>query len=222
MKKVLINGANGKMGQAIIKIIEGDYSLGLKIAALRDNGLNECDENVDLVIDFSLPEGATEAFDLAKKNKAAFLTGTTNLPAAFVAKLQEEKEIPVFYSSNVSIGVYQFAQLLKQAIKLYPNYTRKLHEVHHTQKKDAPSGTAKDLAKVVNLATQDITYERIGKTPGTHTFTLISPTGDEEIILTHKALDRVLFAASAVQVAKWLTTQKAGFYNMQAFMESFK
>lgn len=218
MTKVLINGASGKMGQFIKKIIQDSPSLGLQVVAERDSGVLTGGD-FDLVIDFSLPQGAREAFALAKQKKAAFLTGTTALPADFVNTLKQEKEIPVFYSPNVSIGVFMFTKLLKEATALYGGYTPALHEIHHTQKKDAPSGTAKSLAAAINFEQDKITYERTGTVPGTHILKLTSPSLDEEIILTHKALDRKLFAESAVKVAAWLAQQKPGFYDMTDFTE---
>jgi len=221
MTKVLINGAKGKMGQAIIKAIEEAPALGLTVTALRDEGFEQ-GKDFDLIIDFSLPAGAAAAFELAKKQKTAFLTGTTNMSADFISKLKAEKEIPVFYSPNVSIGVYLFTQLLKQADAAYAGYNKSMHEIHHAQKKDAPSGTAKSLAAAINFPAEKVTYERTGTVPGTHSITFTSPGGDEEITLTHRAVDRKLFAVSAVKVAAWLAKQKPGFYNMEDFVRGIK
>ena len=82
-------------------------------------------------------EGAMQAFNIAKQNKSAFLCGTTNLPADFIDALKSEKQIPVFYSANVSIGVFLFGKLLQKAAELYKDYIPQIHEAHHAQKKDA-------------------------------------------------------------------------------------
>lgn len=216
MINILINGANGKMGRAIAKIIADNPDYNLKITARRDNNLRE-DGPFDMVIDFSLPEGAASAFETAKKNKAAFLTGTTNLPADFIEQLKAEKSIPVFYSPNVSIGVYLFTKLLKEADKLFAAYNKSMHEIHHDQKKDAPSGTAKSLAAAIDFPIEKITYERTGQVPGTHSVKFTSAYKDEEVTLTHRAVDRSLFAYSAIIIARWLARQKPGFYNMDNF-----
>lgn len=217
MTKVLVNGAQGKMGQLICQILERD---NFEVFT-REVGDKTCEETA-LVIDFSSPQGAEESYKLAKKFNAAFLCGTTNLPRGLVAAFEAEKQIPLFYAPNVSIGVALFKELLLEAKKMYKGYTLALHEIHHTQKKDAPSGTAKNLAAALNMAQDQITYERIGQIPGTHTLTLTSPGKDEEIILTHKVLDRKMLAQSAVRVAVWLLKQKAGFYNMNKFLEGLK
>ena len=217
MIKVFLNGSNGRMGQLIAKNIA--LYEDMKIVGKKDTGVFENKEPFDILIDFSLPEGAREAFQIAKQNKAAFLCGTTNLSPNFIEILKQEKEIPVFYSANVSIGVYLFGQLLKQAVQKYQGYTFALHEEHHAQKKDAPSGTAKVLASLINFPQEKITYTRKGQVPGTHSLKIISPAGDEEILLEHKALDRNLFAASAVKIARWLSAQKGGFYTMENFVK---
>ncbi|MDR1684627.1 MAG: hypothetical protein LBR90_04115 [Elusimicrobiota bacterium] len=217
MINVLINGANGKMGRALAGLI--GQSADMRVAASREEG-QAVEGDFDLVIDFSLPEGAAQAYELAKKHKAAFLTGTTNLPQSFLDAITEEEDIPVFYSPNVSIGVFLFTRLAQEADALFAGYGKAMHEAHHAQKKDAPSGTAKSLAAALNFAPQDITYERIGAVPGTHSVTFTSPQNDEEIILTHKVLDRKMLAASALRVAGWLVKQKGGFYNMADFVKS--
>jgi len=217
MAKVLVNGAKGKMGQLICKILAQKHFEVLT----REIG-DKASPKADLIIDFSSPQGAEESYKLAKEIQAAFLCGTTNLPETLKSNFEEEKQIPLFYAPNVSIGVALFKKLLLEAKNMYKNYTLALHEIHHTQKKDAPSGTAKNLAAALNMAQDKITYERIGQVPGTHTLTLTSPNKDEEIILTHKVLDRQMLAQSAVCVGEWLLKQKAGFYNMNNYLEGLK
>ena len=214
MKKVIINGAQGKMGQAIARIIKSTPELGLEILALREAG-ETIQEKADVIIDFSSPEGAQEAFSLAKEQKAACLIGTTNLPERFLFQMQEEHKIPLFYAPNVSLSVYFFGELLKQASKMYAGYQRDLHEIHHVHKKDAPSGTAKKLAEAIELPLSKVSYERFGETVGTHILTLSSPY--DRIMLKHEAVDRDLFAASAAEIAAWLVHQPAGFYTMQDY-----
>ena len=214
MKKVIINGANGKMGQAVARIIKASPQLGLTVIALREAG-DKTAEKADVIIDFSTPQGAMESFDLAKEQKAACLIGTTNLPERFLFQMQEEHKIPLFYAPNVSLSVYFFGQLLKKAAQMYAGYDMGLHEIHHAHKKDAPSGTAKRLAEIIGLPQENISYERLGEVPGTHILTLSGPY--DKIILKHEALNRDLFAASAVEIAAWLVNQPAGFYTMQDY-----
>lgn len=214
MKRVLINGINGKMGQAIKRLIEAQPELGLIVAGGRESG-EDVSVDFDIIIDFSTPQGAQEAFALAKHHRKAFLTGTTNLPETFLFQMQQEEKIPVFYAPNVSLSVYFFTELVKQAAKMYAGYEIKLHEIHHVHKKDAPSGTAKNIAHAVGFPVEKVTYERLGETVGTHSAQFDTPF--DEITLTHKALNRDLFANSAIHIAQWLCTCPKGFYTMKDF-----
>ncbi len=217
IKKVIINGAAGKMGQAIARLIKENPQLELEIAGGREPG-DGFDMHGDIIIDFSSPEGAQDAFNWAKEHKAACLIGTTNLPERFLFQMQEEHKIPLFYAPNVSLSVYFFGQLLQKASQMYAGYDRALHEIHHTHKKDAPSGTAKKLAELINFPVEKITYERVGEVPGTHQLMLTTPY--DKITLTHEAASRDLFAASAVQIAAWLVKRPAGFYTMSDYAKA--
>lgn len=214
MKKVFINGSEGKMGKAIARLIEAHPELGLEVTVKREIGQPVLGD-FDIVIDFSTPQGAQEAFSIARKHRRPFLTGTTNLPETFLFQMQEEEKIPVFYAPNVSLSVYFFTELVRQAAQMYSGYTGKLHEIHHQYKKDAPSGTAKKLADVMNVPYSDVTYERTGEVVGTHTALFESPF--DEITLTHEAKNRDLFADSAIHIALWLMKRESGFYTMSDY-----
>ena len=98
---------------------------------------------------------------------------------------------------------------------MYKSYEKALHEIHHVHKKDAPSGTAKRIADIMDLPVSQVTYERIGETVGTHSVQLSSDL--DEITLTHKATNRDLFAASVLDIAAWLVKRPGGFYTMSDF-----
>ena len=213
--RVLLNGAHGKMAQAIARLIAENPQKNLVVSATREAGQTDVKEPFDIIVDFSTPQGAQEAFLIAKKYKKPFLTGTTNLPEVFLFKLQSEEKIPVFFAPNVSLSVYFFTELIKQACKMYKGYQKALHEIHHVHKKDAPSGTAKRIAAEMNLPADQVTYERIGETVGTHSATLSSDL--DEITLTHKATNRDLFASSVLDIAAWLVKREGGFYTMSDF-----
>ena len=213
--QVLLNGAQGKMGQAIARLIAENPQKNLVVCATRNAAGDEVAVPFDIIVDFSTPQGAQEAFLLAKKHKKPFLTGTTNLPEVFLFQLQSEEKIPVFFAPNVSLSVYFFTELIKQASQMYKGYQKALHEIHHVHKKDAPSGTAKRIAAEMGLPVADVTYERIGETVGTHCATFTSNL--DEITLTHKATNRDLFAASVLDIAAWLVQRSGGFYTMSDF-----
>ncbi len=213
--RILLNGANGKMGTAIARLIRENPQKNLVVSATREAGQTDVQAPFDIVVDFSTPQGAQEAFLLAKKYKKPFLTGTTNLPEPFLFTLQSEEKIPVFFAPNVSLSVFFFTELIKQACNMYKGYDKALHEVHHIHKKDAPSGTAKRIAAEMSLPETQVTYERMGETVGTHSATLTSAL--DEITLTHKAVNRDLFAASVLDIAAWLVKRRGGFYTMKDF-----
>lgn len=213
MKKALINGAEGKMGRALIRLINERPELGLQ-AVPHESG-QPFPDDFDVVIDFSSPQGAQEAFAAAKHKHKPFLTGTTNLPETFLFQLQQEEKIASFFAPNVSLSVYFFTELVRQAAKMYAGYDIKLHEIHHVHKKDAPSGTAKKLADTVNMPYDRVTYERLGETVGTHIAAFDSPF--DEITLAHKAVNRDLFAVSALEIAVWLMKRAGGFYTMSDY-----
>jgi 4-hydroxy-tetrahydrodipicolinate reductase len=98
---------------------------------------------------------------------------------------------------------------------MYKGYQKQLHEIHHIHKKDAPSGTAKNVAEMMDLPVEKVTYERIGETVGTHSAKLLSDL--DEITITHRALNRDLFAASVLDIALWLVKREGGFYTMSDF-----
>ena len=220
MLNVMINGGKGKMGLAIADIINNNPQLGLQVVSARDMGEAVTGEKIDVIIDFSLPDGAREAFAIAKQKKAAVLVGTTNLSAEFLEQMRTETEIPVFYATNVSIGVYLFGELIVYADKLYRGYERSMQEIHHVHKVDAPSGTAKTLASLIDFPHARITSVRKGEVPGTHTLSLDTPY--ENITLIHEVKQRTLLAQSAVLVAKWLAVQKPGFHSMADYVSSLK
>lgn len=212
--KILVNGANGKMGRAITRLISDLPQLNLTLAATRSAG-QQVSAGFDVLIDFSTPQGAQEAFEIAQQYQKPFLTGTTNLSEEFLTRLKQEKNIPVFFAPNVSLSVYFFTQLATQAAKMYQGYTTHLHEIHHIHKKDAPSGTAKKIAAALKLPPEQVTYERLGETVGTHEVKFTSPF--DEISLTHRATNRDLFAKSALEIAAWLVTCGPGFYTMKDY-----
>lgn len=218
MKKVLLNGADGKMGKMIAEIIRSNPNYGLEISIERTFENREVIGEFDIIIDYSSPEGVEEMFALAKQRGKAFFTGVTGLPTKMIAALRNEKSIPVFYATNASLGVYYFGKLARFAADLYNDYEIAMREIHHIHKKDAPSGTAKTLADLINFPKEKVESIREGEVVGTHE--VIFSTDFEEIIISHRALNRKLFAESSVIEAAWLTKQKPGFYSVEDYVKS--
>lgn len=219
----------GRMGKEIEKIaVARNHEIVIK-----SNGEKEIDiKQADVAIDFSLPEVAFHNISLCLKNNIPVISGTTGWLAKYqdaVALCQQQKGA-FLYASNFSVGVNIFFELNKKlAIMMdsFADYQLSLEEIHHTNKLDAPSGTAITLAEDIiansskenwELASQisdktiPITAKRIPDVPGTHTVsyhTLI-----DSIEIKHTAHNRQGFALGAVIAAEWLVG-KSGVYSMQ-------
>lgn len=225
----------GKMGKAIEKIA---LSQGHAIAVVIEEGsdLNKLAETkVDLAIEFTQPESAFNNISFCINNNIPVIVGTTGWldQLADVEKLCEEKNGTFLYASNFSIGVNLFFEMNKWlADKIAQlNFTPSMKEIHHTEKKDSPSGTAITLAEGImasypsisewiNAESADhkklgIVSERTPNVPGTHTVSYSSPL--ESIDITHTAHDRSVFAEGVVKVGEWIH-QKKGVYTMSDFI----
>jgi 4-hydroxy-tetrahydrodipicolinate reductase len=117
--------------------------------------------------------------------------------------------VGLFHAANFSLGIHLFSSLLKEAAKkLHPHYQVALHEEHHAQKIDAPSGTALSLLKHLPENTA-VTSLRLGSIIGTHEVIFDSPF--DQIRLCHQAKSREVFAAGALKAAEWLQGRKGTF-----------
>lgn len=194
-------------------------------------------ENTDVVIEFSSPHAATDNLRFCMEKGLKVVCGTTGWlqHKTEIESLCEAHKASFFYASNYSIGVNLFFHLNKVLARLMApqkQYAVFTSEIHHTEKLDAPSGTAITLAEgmienhtdktswVNNiLAKPDevpIWSSREGKVPGTHTVKYISDV--DEIGIRHEAYSRTGFALGAVVAAEWLA-DKVGIYGMEDMLE---
>ncbi|MEZ7514182.1 4-hydroxy-tetrahydrodipicolinate reductase [Flavobacterium frigidarium] len=223
----------GKMGQVIERIaIERGHEIVLKKDQDNDySGL----ENADVAIDFSVPSAAVENISNCFKTNVPVISGTTGWLEHYdeMVKLCTETNGAFISSSNFSLGVNIFfeinAYLAKMMAKL-DSYKVTMEEIHHTQKLDAPSGTAISLAKgiIENSSYTDWTLEnpsekqikidtkRIGTVPGTHTVDYSSEVDSIEI--KHTANNREGFALGAVIAAEWIIG-KHGIFDMKDVLD---
>jgi 4-hydroxy-tetrahydrodipicolinate reductase len=228
----------GKMGRAIEKIaIDRGHSISAKIDA-DPNDIIQLENNLhDVAIEFSIPEKATSNISKCIDLKIPVLSGTTGWinNKSEIEKYCLSKNGTFFYASNYSLGVNLFFKLneyLANMISRYPDYKVHIEEIHHTQKKDAPSGTAITLADgiVKHYSNKtgwtlhpekmedkiEIESKRIDPYPGQHRITYKSTVDDIEIM--HTAHSREGFALGAVLVAEWLPKQK-GVLGMDDFLK---
>lgn len=228
----------GKMGHEIEAIaIERGHTIELIID--QSNSIQLTEQNlskIDVAIEFTSPETAFENVMICLKANKPVVSGTTG----WLQKIDEAKAYAnagngaLFYASNYSIGVnifFRTNQLLASYLNKAKGYKPSICEIHHTQKKDAPSGTAISLAKIIEnemsiyngwsllpeIDEQKIPIEAIreGSVPGTHVVTYSS--AEDEITFTHKAKSRKGFALGAVIAAEY-SYGKKGFLTMDSLL----
>jgi 4-hydroxy-tetrahydrodipicolinate reductase len=225
----------GKMGKAIEEIaLEKGHEIVLKIDV--QNNADFTKENLqkaEVAIEFTGPHSAYENVKKCIEFGVPVVSGSTGWLDKWneISALCETHNACLVYSSNYSIGVNLFFELNKQLAKLmepYESYDVRMTEIHHTEKKDAPSGTAISLAEQIlanisrkkdwvnapSLTPSDlvITSERIDPAPGTHTVAYSSPIDTIEI--THTAHTRKGFASGAVLAAEF-AKNKSGIFTMK-------
>ena len=219
----------GKMGKTIERLA---HQVGHEIAYLKYRDFEKGDlNNVDVAIEFSVPEAAVNNIVFCLENDIPVVSGTTGWLEHYseMVKLCEERNGSFIYASNFSIGVNLFFNLnerLASMMSKWPEYSVAMTEIHHTEKKDAPSGTAISLAEGIiknsdfenwNLGETDnksigINAIREGDVKGTHSIRYHSEIDD--ISIEHKAHSREGFAKGAILAADWLKDKK-GVYSMK-------
>lgn len=239
---IVVHGASGRMGRRIVALAasqgcsvaaalvrEGSASANAPVAelsgALRFTTSLAPAARVDAVIDFSSPAGARHAANLAVSLGKPLVCGTTGLSPDDLAGLRAAAtSVPVLVTPNTSAGVTLLAiELARIARALGPSYRASIVEAHHIHKKDAPSGTAKRLAEAVRagggqLDDDQVFAVRAGDIVGEHTIRFAGP--GEELVITHRATTRDLFALGALRAARWIITRPAGWYSMEQLLES--
>ena len=259
--KVGVIGAGGRMGRMLIEAVQENPQTTLNAAIERQGSslvgaeagevaaigrldvqivddLKAVINDIDVLIDFSLPDATEQNMQICAANKVAMVIGTTGFNEQQEQVLKEaSKQIAIVYAGNYSTGVNLSLKLLGMAAKAFGSDADvEVIEAHHKHKIDAPSGTAYMMAEAVAEARgqnlKDVAvYGREGQTGerkagsigihairggeiiGDHTVMFIA---DGEVVeITHRARARMTFAAGAVRAATWVIKQEVGQYNMQ-------
>lgn len=174
----------------------------------------------DVVIDFSLPEGFDSILSLCAQRDAALVSGTTGLSDSQRQALAEASaRIPLVWASNFSLGVAVLTELTERAAKALAGWDCDIVESHHTQKKDAPSGTALTLGQAASTAGAEVHYSslRAGDIVGEHTVQFAGL--GERIELIHRATNRDIFARGALHAARRLVGKPAGSYRVRDLLD---
>ncbi len=260
MIKLVMAGVMGRMGKTLLQLASRDKAFRI-VGGLEERGHAALGQDLgpvigrdpmgvkvtqdataalkdaDVLIDFSHFSALQENLRAAVKTHAAYVIGTTGIPAVMLQQIKSaSRKIPIVQSPNMSVGVNLLFKLAALAGKvLDESYDLEIVEVHHRMKKDAPSGTAMKLLEILLEARgrdieKDVIYGREGETGarqkgkigvfalrggdvvGDHT---VSFFGDgERIELVHKASSREAFARGALLAAKFLAKKKQGLYHM--------
>jgi 4-hydroxy-tetrahydrodipicolinate reductase len=236
--KILILGY-GKMGKIIEEIAEErGHTIAHKININNTQALKFIDSSqIDVAIEFSQPDAAFNNISFCLNNNIPVVCGTTGWlnRKAEIDALCKEKNGSFFYASNFSLGVnlfFKLSEILAKMMDQHPNYTSKITEIHHTEKLDAPSGTAITLAEglIDHLSSKkswlnepsekgdvvSIISKREPDVAGTHIIEYVSDV--DEIEIRHTAKSRTGFALGAVLVSEWIIDKK-GVFSMKDFMK---
>jgi 4-hydroxy-tetrahydrodipicolinate reductase len=237
--RAVLCGANGAMGKLIDGIL-GDAVVG-RVSIDGENGVPKTfaelgNVNADMVIDFSHHTAVADVLDYAKANGCAAVIGTTGHTAEEKELIYAAaKEIPVFYSGNMSLGIAVLCRLARQAAAYFPDADIEIVEIHHNRKVDAPSGTAHMLFNAIRQARPDavevcgragegkrkknevgVASLRLGTVVGVHEVHI--HTGSQCLTLRHEAVTRAMLADGAVDAARFMEGKTAGLYDMESLL----
>ncbi len=246
MIKVMMHGCNGKMGQVIKGLMVDDSLAQMVVGVDSYTGLKnnfpvyesvvQCDEEVDVIIDFSNPGAVDGLLDYCVEKQVPVVLCTTGLTEQQLGKVSEaSKKVAILKSANMSLGINMLMKLLQDATKVLApaGFDIEMVEKHHNQKLDAPSGTALALAGSINEALDNeyvynydrsqvrekrtkkeigIAAVRGGTIVGEHE--VIFAGADEVIEFKHTAYSRAVFGKGAIEAAKYLAGKPAGMYDM--------
>ncbi|OGW80995.1 MAG: 4-hydroxy-tetrahydrodipicolinate reductase [Omnitrophica bacterium RIFCSPLOWO2_12_FULL_44_17] len=259
--KIVVAGAAGRMGKAILDLAHRDREIEIagafekadhpmtgktvgvligvdSIQVPIDSDIAKTIAKGDVVIDFTHSDVTPKIFETVLSMRKAVVIGTTGLQQKFIEQLSlASKTIPIVQAPNMSIGVnllFRLASMVGEVLD--DRYDVEIVEEHHRHKKDAPSGTALELARLIAKARKinldekaiygrhGMTGERSQGTIGVHAVRggdtvgyhqVCFLTEGERVELVHRATSRNAFAAGALKAAKFLADKKSGFFNMQ-------
>lgn len=232
--RIIVNGAEGRMGKIVCSLLEQQYG-GHSLAAGTDGAgrLAECKAEADCVIDFSNHDAIYEVLSYCLEHQRALILATTgHSEEEKEAVIKAAAEIPIFFSSNMSIGVALLCDMAKKLAEIFLDGDIEIIERHHNRKLDAPSGTAIMIGNAILKARPNavLRFSRNGHEKrtkeeiGIHSLRLGNITGIHEIIIStayetitlcHEAHDKSLFAEGALAAASFIEGKSAGLYSME-------
>ncbi len=217
-KKVLVVGSNGKMGECVCEILKNEYLLE---KCEKQDQIDNFD--ADLVIDFASAGSSVVSAEYCLKNKVPLVVGATGQSKEQLEKISKVAEVaPLLVCSNFSVGVCVLKQLLLKVLKLDISEIC-VFEKHHSSKKDAPSGTALNLEKLIcqnSRVKPQMLCERGGSEIGTHILDFYFD--DEKLSLSHQAFSRKAFALGVKIATKYIfKTMKNQNYDFEKIVQNY-
>lgn len=259
MINIVVSGCCGRMGKRICELSLKDDTLRL-IAGVEKKGhpqigkkilpdceaivwddIVACSQDADVIIEFSTPQATLEHLEKLLGKKISFVIGTTGFSQEELDKIREiSSQIPILISPNMSFGVNVLFETVKFLAKLLgKDYEVEVIELHHHNKVDAPSGTAKKIISFIEEAYGEklkYIYGREGKIGprakeeiGVHALRLGDIVGEHQVIfagngerieLIHRAHSRDIFALGALKAAKYIIKKKSGIYSMLDLLQN--
>ena len=250
MINILLCGSNGNMGRKVNEVVNenNDLSIAAGIDKTSDmystypvfTAFSDVVDEVDLILDFSCPCLLDDMLEFAKQKKIPAVICTTGYSDEQIKKIYDAaKIIPIFFSSNMSLGISLIKDLAKKAVSvLGEEFDVEIVEKHHNQKIDAPSGTALMLANEINSEVgEKYTYEfdrhskrqkrskneigihsvRGGTIVGEHE--VIFAGKDEVITISHSAFSKKVIAVGAVNAVRFIIDKPAALYTMDDLLK---
>ena len=247
MLRVIISGYSGSMGKVLTKCANEDSELEIVCGSSKDDldvpfktyhKMSEVEELADVIIDFSHHSTIEDTLSYAIKTKTPIVIATTGFNEDELNRIEDaSKIIPIFHSSNMSLGVNVLVKLVKEAAKALNGFDIEIIEKHHNKKLDSPSGTAVMIANGVKevLPDSEFIYGRHGRSDkrnttevGIHAIrggtivgehTAIFAGHNEVVEIKHTAQSKDIFAQGSIAAAKFLVKQEPGYYNMNDMLK---
>lgn len=238
--KAVLCGANGAMGKLIAGILGAEVAGSVSLDG--ENGVPRTFTELgrvqaDVVVDFSHHTAVSDVLTYAREIGAAAVIGTTGHTEEEKAIIREAaREIPVFYSGNMSLGIAVLCRLAKEAAACFPDADIEIVETHHNRKVDAPSGTAHMLFQAIQEVRPEaiehcgragegrrtphevgVSSLRMGGVVGIHEVHIC--TENQCLTLRHEAMTRGMLADGAVTAARFMVGKPQGLYNMNDLLE---
>lgn len=220
MKKIIaVVGAKGKMGSVVCDALKDSFC----VVKIDKNDKLTSHEHFDLVIDFASAESSVQSAKFCLEKQVPLIVGSTGQTQDEISEIKKVASVaPLVISANFSIGIMILKYLIKKMTQFCTFFEDVvIFEKHHKLKKDAPSGTAKEIQKMIfdhYKTDTNVICERGGKEVGTHLIDFYLE--DEVFSIEHRAFSRKAFADGVKLVALNIFEKEKGFYEFSDFVKN--